>query len=341
MNILYGVQTTGNGHINRSREIIKEMKNRGHYVLTLFSGRDINGRWGIGEEFEPYIFRKGLTFQTENGRMKYIETAINMNFPRFLKDSFDLSKTLNDYDIIISDFEPVTILASRLKNKFTINLSHQSSFYYDSVPKQGGRPLSKFILENFARGDLNIGVHWDQFSKENIIIPPSLPINLTDKTQPNKVLVYLPFENTFECAKVFLNFPDYTFHFYSKESERVLDNIHFRSFSRENFLNDLQEAEFVIANAGFELISESLNIGKKILAKPVYKQVEQESNAIALRKLNLAITTTEITNKALNNFFDNSIRVKKDYVDSPKLFVDWIEMKDYSNTKTLMKSMWG
>ena len=39
MRILYGVQTTGNGHISRSREVIRELKRLGHDVHVLLSGR--------------------------------------------------------------------------------------------------------------------------------------------------------------------------------------------------------------------------------------------------------------------------------------------------------------
>ena len=39
MNILYGINATGNGHISRSRITISELKKRGHNVTVLFSGR--------------------------------------------------------------------------------------------------------------------------------------------------------------------------------------------------------------------------------------------------------------------------------------------------------------
>ena len=41
MNILYGVNATGNGHISRSRITISELKKRGHNVTVLFSGRKV------------------------------------------------------------------------------------------------------------------------------------------------------------------------------------------------------------------------------------------------------------------------------------------------------------
>ena len=60
MNILYGVQATGNGHISRSREIIAALKKTGHSVQVILSGRDpsIYGTWRYSS---PTAFFSGMT----------------------------------------------------------------------------------------------------------------------------------------------------------------------------------------------------------------------------------------------------------------------------------------
>ena len=45
MKILYGVQATGNGHISRSREVIRQLKDMGHDVQVILSGRDPSLLW--------------------------------------------------------------------------------------------------------------------------------------------------------------------------------------------------------------------------------------------------------------------------------------------------------
>jgi hypothetical protein len=62
MNILYGVQATGNGHISRSREVIRNLKMLGHKVRVILSGRDPALLWDM-EVFEPYDAFRGLTFK--------------------------------------------------------------------------------------------------------------------------------------------------------------------------------------------------------------------------------------------------------------------------------------
>ena len=45
MRILYGVQTTGRGHLVRSRPMVAALRSMGHEVHTLFSGPTIEQKW--------------------------------------------------------------------------------------------------------------------------------------------------------------------------------------------------------------------------------------------------------------------------------------------------------
>lgn len=72
MKILYGVQTTGNGHICRSGEIIRSLKIRGHDVHVIFSGRASSLLQEI-KICKPYITCQGLTFVTTQGKVKYLK----------------------------------------------------------------------------------------------------------------------------------------------------------------------------------------------------------------------------------------------------------------------------
>ena len=42
MNILYGIQCTGNGHLTRSLKVVCRLKKMGHNVDILFSGKNYN-----------------------------------------------------------------------------------------------------------------------------------------------------------------------------------------------------------------------------------------------------------------------------------------------------------
>ena len=60
MKILYGIATTGNGHISRSRVIVNALKKRGHSIDVILSGRDKKDLFDI-DNFKPFQIKKGFT----------------------------------------------------------------------------------------------------------------------------------------------------------------------------------------------------------------------------------------------------------------------------------------
>jgi uncharacterized protein (TIGR00661 family) len=338
MRILYGVQATGNGHINRSREVVKELKKRGHEISVIFSGRE-DGFWGI-EDFEPYRIFKGLTFATKNGKINLWKTALNLNFFVFYNDIHILYKTSPEYDLVISDFEPISSRFAKKRNIFCINVSHQACFYYDNIPYRTIDAHATYIIRKFAKGDINIGIHWNRFGNDKII-PPIIPPNLNDRKIPNKYLVYLPFENTGKIVDVFYNFPEYKFFVYTGTKFDDTINSFFMPFSRSGFLNDLEECEGIICNAGFELISEALHMGKKMLVKPVKRQMEQESNAKCIDILELGMTARNIDKKSVGKYLESKTSKKIEWPQTSKLFVDWLEEKNWTDIQSLCNKCWS
>ncbi len=73
------------------------------------------------------------------------------------------------------------------------------------------------------------------------------------------------------------------------EQSRV-ENIEFKPPSHAGFQFDLNQCLGVVANGGFELPSEALTLGKKLLLKPLEGQFEQQSNVATLEALGLAQT---------------------------------------------------
>ncbi|MAJ34220.1 MAG: glycosyltransferase, partial [Candidatus Marinimicrobia bacterium] len=62
MNILYGIQGTGNGHITRSRLLVPLLRKKGFNVDVILSGRKKEEYWDM-ECFKPYDTKFGITFQ--------------------------------------------------------------------------------------------------------------------------------------------------------------------------------------------------------------------------------------------------------------------------------------
>jgi uncharacterized protein (TIGR00661 family) len=341
MKILYGVQATGNGHICRSREVIRNLKRHGHDVHVLFSGR-VPGLVRELDIFEPYTVRRGLTFITRKGRIEYLKTAAQLNFPEFLRDirSFDVS----GFDLVITDFEPILARIAKRHGIPSIGIGHQYAFMYD-IPMAKGNPLGLFILRNFAPADYMIGLHWHHFDRP--ILPPIVPYHFENhrRIEKKKILVYLPFEELDEIENNLREFDTHHFHIYHGSCRQLEDkgNLHFRPFSREGFLRDLCECGGVICSAGFELPSEALHLGKRLLAKPLSGQIEQESNALALGQLGLATVSDKINVKLVRDWLNgagDSAEKPANYTDVAGYLAEWIGGRRWDDVSGLVRSAW-
>ena len=338
MNILYGVQGTGNGHISRSREILRHLKARGHHVEVMISGRDPETFWDM-EDFEPYIAYEGLTFISHKGKIDYPKTALQLNLPRFYSDIRAYHP--NGLDLVVTDFEPITARIAKKHKLPSIGIGHQYAFCYD-IPIANGNFLARFILKNYAPADIPVGLHWHHFNQP--ILPPITPATLNPAAliDPHKVLVYLPFETLADIITLVHPFERQNFFIYHgiKEADDI-GNLHLRPFSRQGFLKDLEECSYVISSAGFELISEALTLGKKILAKPLEGQMEQYSNALALARLNLGMAMHSLDQEVVREFLEAQEAKKVVFPDVALLIAQWLERGEWQDVASLAEACWS
>ena len=281
MKIFYGVQGTGNGHITRARVMAKELYAAGLDVTFQFSGRTADKYFDM-DVFNGYQLKEGLTFHTGKGQVSYLKTAIEASPIQFFKDIYTLD--LSGYDLVISDFEPVTAWAGKRQKKQVIGIGHQYAFRHE-IPRRGSDPIANQVMKYFAPADIGVGLHWHHFGQP--ILPPIIDTPEFPKaSQSNKIVVYLPFEDPNEVIRHLCPFENFEFHVYSPDAvTSKYEHIICKPLSRQGFQSDLYNCAGIISNAGFELASESLQLGKKILVKPLHSQMEQISYGAALEKL--------------------------------------------------------
>jgi uncharacterized protein (TIGR00661 family) len=282
MKILFGVQGTGNGHLSRARAMGESLAAADVDVDYLFSGRQREKFFDM-ELFGDFQVKEGLTFMTDNGRVQYLKTAANSKPLRFFNDIRQLN--LEPYDVIISDFEPVVAWAGKLRKKTVIGVGHQPAFHYP-IPLGEKSLLSTMVLRHFAPATVHLGLHWHHFNQP--LLPPIVPSLLQPgAAKSGKILVYLPFERPEAVMALLKPFTRYQFYIYSPyhTADEDSGHLHQRKVSLHGFHHDMLTAEGVICNAGFETPSECLQLGKKILVKPLHKQMEQIANAVALKQL--------------------------------------------------------
>ncbi|AIW15074.1 MJ1255/VC2487 family glycosyltransferase [Vibrio tubiashii] len=336
MKILYGVQGTGNGHIARARAMSKCLAEAGMEVDYLFTGRE-ESKYFCMEQFGDFQTRRGLTFATDKGRVNYFKTCISNNLWQFWRDVSELD--LSRYDLVLNDFEPVSAWAAKKQSVPSISISHQNAFRY-SVPLKGASWLDKKVIKHFAPAQHHIGLHWYHFDQP--ILPPIIHTPSGDTVEEAFVLVYLPFESISDITELLLRFTSQHFVCYHPEviEPKTIDNIEFMPLSLYSFQLHLQRCKGVIANGGFELPSEALTLGKKLLLKPLTGQFEQVSNVATLEDLGLA-TCMEILDAAVvRNWLDESSAESVNYPDVAEAIVAWIKQGDWEDKSALTESLW-
>ena len=300
MKILYGVQGTGQGHISRARAMALALRQWPVEVTWLFSGRPRSGLFDM-EIFGDFEHRRGLSFSTRAGRMQYAATVKGNNVSQFLRDSRELD--LGAYDIIVSDYEPVVCRAARRQGRKIIGIGHQYAFGPET-PRAGANWLQEQIMSRFAAVDVPLGLHWHPYATN--ILPPILDLPDLQVEHGEHLLVYLPFEDQDAVTAILQLFPQRRFVQYAAGlNDENHGNVLRRRADIKGFKGHLASSAGVICNSGFELISECLQWRKSVLTKPLDGQMEQHSNALALRQLGYAMTTPVIDRQVLEQWLAN------------------------------------
>lgn len=339
MKIFYGVQGTGNGHITRARAMAQKLKEREVNVDWMFTGRPRESFFDM-EVFGSYLWNEGLSFSVSQGRIQYINTAISNDLWTFMRDVRALD--LKGYDLVITDFEPVTAWAAKVQGVKAVGISHQYSFNYN-IPISGAGLLDLGILRYFAPVSVGLGVHWHHF--DSPILPPIIEVQKLDyQKNPRKIIVYLPFEDLKTVIAILKEFKGFEFHIYGQvdsfDLEDKFENIKVRRLSRPEFSNDFADCEGVIANAGFMLASESLHAGKKLLVKPLHGQVEQLSNALALTRLGFAEVMNEFDARKIEIWLNQKSRTLIRFPDVAGAVADWLLHGSLTIKQSWIKDIW-
>jgi uncharacterized protein (TIGR00661 family) len=305
-------------------------------VDYVFSGRAPDKLFDMAQ-FDDYQVFRGLTFATEAGKINYTKTLFQANLSTLWRDIKQLS--LQQYDLVITDFEPVTAWAARRAGLPCIGLGHQYAFQYP-VPTAEANWLASMVMRWFAPASIALGAHWHHFNAP--ILPPLIQVATPQRpVQSEHVLVYLPFEDPNKVLQLLTPLKDYQFQFFT-DGLKAGDYRHIQvhPFGRESFQQQLQSVASVLCNAGFELASEALHLGKRILVKPVWGQMEQASNALALRQLGYGEACQQLSTERIAQWLATAPVVQVVYPDVAAAVADWLLADNWQQSETLCQSLW-
>lgn len=337
MKILYGVQGTGNGHTTRARIMARALAERGVEVDWVFSGREPEAYFDM-DIFGDYRCFRGLTFDTRHGRVRYPQTLFKSHLRQLWRDIRSLDT--RGYDLLINDFEPITAWAARRAGLKSLGLSHQAAFRH-AIPKRGDNGLVRAFMHYFAPVEQAVGLHWHHFDQP--LLPPLVePSHYPNENRAGLCLVYLPFAQPEDILPQLRAFPQTIFRVYQRiTAPEDRGNVQLRPFSREGFQADLHQCEGVICSAGFELPSEAIQLGKKLLVQPVTGQMEQQSNALALSQLGYGAVARTLSRVEIGDWLARPAPGPVRYPDVAGALAQWLTETPRPSLQALSDRLWS
>lgn len=313
MKILYAVQGTGNGHITRAEHFLPHFAKYGK-VDTLISASAYQINNSIN--FNYKLHGLGFTFGNKGG-IDYLATYKKNKIRHFWNEVKGLE--VEKYDLVISDFEPISAWACYKKNVPCIGLSNQVALLNKDIPKPITEDIAGLmVLKHYAPFTKGIGFHYQSNGETifNPIVRESVR-NLTPNTSgPN--VVYLPSYKDEIIVNTIMELADkQEWKIFSKRvlTPKIINNkIIIYPINGKSFLKALAEAKGVVSAAGFSTTSEALYLGKKLLVVPQKHQFEQQCNAMALKKMGVVVSKSFKKKRLpkINNWLlsDSSVKVQ-------------------------------
>lgn len=329
MKVLYAVQGTGNGHLSRAMDIVPCLRKKVE-VDVLVSGIQAD----LSLPFDVKYRYHGLSFIFgKAGGVDLWRTFMNNRIREIVKEVEKVP--VEQYDLVINDFEPVSAWASYLREHPCIGLSHQAAVLDLLSPKSEEIDMmGKFILKHYAPAQKNYGFHFQPYNKH--IFTPVIRQQVRNQQVKNDghYTVYLPSYNDARLLKHLLRFSNIRWEVFSKHN-RVpfsIKNVNVQPIDNERFIASMASATGVLCGAGFETPAEALYLKKKLMVIPMKNQYEQHLNAAALTQMGVPVLK-KLKPKYdifIQEWLDSEGRVEVDYPDCTQQVIEFV-LNSYTN----------
>jgi len=323
MKILYAIQGTGNGHLSRSMDIVPLLQKMGD-VDVLVSGTQ--GDLSLPFQVKYVLHGFGFVFGKKGG-VDVWASFLKSRFRKFIQEINTLP--VEDYDLVINDFEPVSAWACYLKNKPCIGLSHQAAVLAEKAPKPDDTDMiGRLILKNYAPVTAQYGFHFAKY--DNNIFTPVIRQQVRQQAIKNKghYTVYLPAYDDKRLVKRLSEFKDVQWDVFSKHNKKTFKhkNVSVQPIDNEKFIKSMAESAAVLCGGGFETPAEALFMQKKLLVIPMKTQYEQQLNAAALKEMGVPVIKSlkPKHSETILNWINNGQRVKVEYPDNTQKILDLV-----------------
>jgi uncharacterized protein (TIGR00661 family) len=323
MKILYAIQGTGNGHLSRAMDVVPCLMMHGT-VDILVSGIQ-------SDLILPFPIKyrlRGLSFIFgKNGGVDLWRTFVKSNVRKLVREIKELP--VEDYDLVINDFEPVSAWACFTRNIPCIGLSHQAAVLADDAPQADFTDMmGKLILKNYAPNTVQYGFHFKPYAKD--IFTPVIREQVRHQVIENgeHYTVYLPAYDDKRLISKLSQFKDIEWDVFSKHNKKAFKskNVSIQPIHNDKFVKSMASSAGVLCGAGFETPAEALFMKKKLLVIPMKNQYEQQLNAAALKEMGVPVIKSlkDKYDLVIASWIENDRRVEVNYPNITAEIIDQV-----------------
>jgi uncharacterized protein (TIGR00661 family) len=289
--IVYGVQSTGKGHLSRFLGLKPLFDRDGHELLVIVTGfYDPPDYFYSAVGSSPMVRYRGLsTIEDGVGGVSKRRTlnAFARHLPRLVESMRRAHVQIGkfDPDVIVSDFDPITGSPLVAPGVLKIGIGNQPVLNHPDVERLAGLKMERFNVQLvsalFTSGvDVHLGCHFYPGPRR---LPPILRPDLLsiEPTNRGHLVVYHSFRGLLGPVLAYARrHPDREIHVYGYSSRPwgSPSNVRFET-DPECFLEDLASCDAYVGTSGFQAISEAFYLGKKLVAQPIEGHYEQKWNA--------------------------------------------------------------
>ena len=286
MKILYAIQGTGNGHMCRAMEVVPRFMQHAR-VDILVSGTQADVRL-------PFTVKHrctglGFIFGRTGGidRWATLRSAARGGFIREVR-----TLPVERYDLVVTDFEPVSAWAARLRNVPCFGLSHQAAVLKEHAPRPEAVDRTGItILKRYAPARKDFGFHFARYDEATFTPVIRRTVRERPVNDYGHYTVYLPAYPDRSILEVLSKCGGTRWEVFSKHARTTYTygNVHVSPVRDDHFVRSMANSSGVLCGAGFETPAEALFMGKKLMVIPMFGQFEQQCNAAALRQMGVPV----------------------------------------------------
>lgn len=347
LNVIIGVNGIGMGHTVRQSVIAQYLRDRGHRVRIVTNGasraeyfRDLG--FPAWDGWMPTLLARDDRIHASDAIRANVRQAPG-GFLRHLQ----LRRAVRNSgvpDVFVTDYEPNTPRLAYHFGRPLISIDQQSKYRHLDLPAVGryARTADEQRLRYFApRVDRSFICSYVPLDAEDhgleFVAPvvPDLVRSAPVTTEPlatayfSRYFDHGPEASVRELASVFRqSVPDRTLRIYAQPTELSSlrgyadTRVEIHAFDREAFIADMARSEVVFSNAGFNLISEALVLGKPVhlIPLPTY---DQHWCAKVVDEAGLGTAAPRVERRAVLEFLargqalrDNVVRHRDQYLSA-------------------------